>query len=57
MSILVAVTLLLTLIALAAVGLQLVRALRGDGYGHRPGPRSLADETEPRTRTLARLAR
>lgn len=57
MSILLAFALILTVAVLSAVVVDLVRIVRGDGYGHRPTPRSLADDTEARNETLARLAR
>jgi hypothetical protein len=57
MSLFLAFALILALAALTMVGLELARAIRGDGYGHRPTPRSMADDAEPRVQTLARLAR
>ena len=49
--------LLLTLGLLAVVAADLIRVVRGDGYGRRPAPRSRDDDDEPRPATLARLAR
>ena len=57
MTVILALALLVTLAVLAAVVVDLARVVRGDGYGHRPVPRSLADDSEPRNETLARLAR
>jgi hypothetical protein len=57
MSLFLAFALILTLAVLAAVVADLVRVVRGDGYGHRPTPRSLADDAENRVDALARLAR
>jgi hypothetical protein len=57
MTLFLAFALILTLAVLAAVVVEVVRVVRGDGYGHRPTPRSLADDTDTRIETLARLAR
>jgi hypothetical protein len=57
MSIYIAFTLLiLGLAVMVAVVAELNRAIRGDGYGLRPAPRSLADDNESRSQTLRRLA-
>jgi hypothetical protein len=57
MSIYIAFTLLiLGLAVMVAVVAELNRAIRGDGYGLRPTPRSLADDDETRSQTLRRLA-
>jgi hypothetical protein len=57
MSIIIAFVLLLGLVALAVLVLELNHVIRGDGYGHRPAPRSLSDESEKRADTLTRMAR
>jgi hypothetical protein len=57
MSIVIAFALLLGLVALTALVLELNHVIRGDGYGHRPAPRSLSDESENRVVSLTRLAR
>jgi hypothetical protein len=57
MSLTIAFVLLLGLVALAAVVRELNHVIRGDGYGHRPAPRSLSDDSENRAVTLTRLAR
>jgi len=36
-------------IAFAAMAVQLVRTLRGDGYGFRPPPRSHREEVDPKS--------
>ena len=41
---------------LGAALARLVLDISGDGYGHRPAPRSLADEAEPAWVQLARLS-
>ena len=57
MSIYIALTLLiLGLAVIVAVVAELKHAISGDGYGHRPAPRSLADNNENRSQTLSRLA-
>jgi hypothetical protein len=57
MSTYIAFTLLiLGLAVMVAVVAELNRAIRGDGYGYRPTPRSLADDSETRSQTLGRLA-
>jgi hypothetical protein len=57
MSLYVALTLLILGLAVTvAVVAELNRAIRGDGYGYRPAPRSLADDNETRSQTLGRLA-
>jgi hypothetical protein len=57
MNIVIALTVLLGLAAaLVAIVLELRHVIGGDGYGHRPAPRSLADDDEPRPKVLARLA-
>ncbi|HYJ67157.1 MAG TPA: hypothetical protein VEX15_05785 [Nocardioidaceae bacterium] len=57
MDIAIAFVLFLALVAVAAVVLELNHVIRGDGYGHRPAPRSLSDDSENRAVTLNRLAR
>src|SRR5262245_29367829 len=56
MSLLIAFTLILGLAVMIAVVAELNRAIRGDGYGYRPTPRSLADDHETRSQTLGRVA-
>lgn len=56
MSIAIVLALLAGLAALVAIVVELRRAISEDGYGHRPLPRSLADDHESRVRTLSRLA-
>ena len=57
MNIYLALTLLLMGFAvIVAVVAELKHAISGDGYGHRPSPRSLADNNETRSQTLSRLA-
>jgi hypothetical protein len=49
MSILIAIVLVLLYLALLGLALgSLVRAVRRDGLGHRPVPRSHHDEIDPR---------
>jgi hypothetical protein len=55
MSLTLAFLILVGLAALVAIVAELRHVIRGDGYGHRPAPRSLADDNESRTATLARL--
>jgi hypothetical protein len=57
MSLAIAFALLVGLVAIVAVIIDLKHVIRGDGYGHRPAPRSLADESENRAISLTRLAR
>ena len=57
MSIIIAFVLLLGIVALAALVRELNHVIRGDGYGHRPAPRSLTDDSENRAVSLTRLAR
>ena len=57
MSTYIAFTLLiLGLAVMIAVVAEVNRAIRGDGYGYRPTPRSLADDNETRSQTLGRVA-
>jgi hypothetical protein len=51
----IALALILGLAVLIAVIAELRHAIHGDGYGLRPAPRSLADDSETRSQTLARL--
>jgi hypothetical protein len=50
------IILLLSSVLLLALVVELAREIRADGYGHRPPPRSRADESESRSVQLARLA-
>jgi hypothetical protein len=56
MSLILAFILLIGLAALVATVAELRHVIGGDGYGHRPPPRSLADDSESRAQTLARMA-
>ena len=57
MSIVIAFVLLLGIVALVALVRELNHVIRGDGYGHRPAPRSLSEDSESRAVALNRLAR
>jgi hypothetical protein len=56
MTIAIASVLLLGLVALAALVQGLNHVIRSDGYGHRPAPRSLSDDSDERAVTLIRQA-
>jgi hypothetical protein len=57
MDLFIALTVILTLaVSIAVIAELLNRAIRGDGYGHRPTPRSLADDNETLSQTFGRLA-